>query len=56
MATGIVKRHSKGTDPEPHLVNAARTLERLLSAQDPDHVYAVRVRPRPEPPGKGGAP
>lgn len=26
-----------------HLANAARTLERILNARDPDHVYTVSV-------------
>ncbi|MEX2106537.1 MAG: hypothetical protein WD810_06525 [Solirubrobacterales bacterium] len=35
-------------EPPQHLVNAARTLERILAAEDPDHVYTVEILPPKE--------
>lgn len=31
------------TEPAPHLLNAARALERILSARDPAHVFSVSI-------------
>jgi hypothetical protein len=36
----------EAVEPEPHLVNAALTLERILNARDDGLVYTVSVRPR----------
>ena len=44
---GWLCRHLReAVEPEPHLVNAARVLQRILSTRDPDHVYTVSVIPR----------
>jgi hypothetical protein len=37
----------KSPQPDLHLHNAARTLERILNRRDPDHVYTVEIGPRP---------
>lgn len=32
-------------DKDAHLHNAAKVLQRILGARDPDHVYTVKVLP-----------
>lgn len=43
---GTTRQEGRVQEEAPaHLLNAARTLQRILNNRDPEHVYTVDVRP-----------